>query len=313
METRALPGDGRIERALALTAPDDVQRVADEAPGSVLVRFALARRVLDLLHFEVLIRLRADPEDIHRARSTVRRLRAVIRGFRSFLDRTWADTLREELRWFAGELAAVRDIDVTLIALRSRADELLADAAYLEDVLTPLEEARDNARARLLETLDGPRYKALLSALEGAATTPKLCAGEDPTSGDVASRILRKAAKRVRKAVRGATETSPSGELHHARIVARNSRYAAEACAYVFHKKSCRLADRLASIQEALGAIGDARLIGERLLALDVHDRSKLVVGQLLALQAVDDRKARHDWERMREKALRKRQLRVSA
>lgn len=306
--TPALLPNGRVERALALTAPDESHRIRKKAPGAVLVGFALARRVLDLLHYEVLIRLRADPEDIHRARSTVRRLRAVLRGFRLFLDRAWADTLREELRWLADELASVRDIDVTLMALRSRAAAIQIDEApYLQDVLTPLGAARQTARARLLETLDGARYKALMEALETAARAPKFGVVPEPPSIEIATSSLCNAAKRVRKAVRGATESSTPSELHHARIVARNGRYVAEACAYVWRKPASRLVKRLACLQDSLGAIGDARLVQERLRELAVHDRANLVVGELLALEAVDDQKARRKWSSMRRKALRRR------
>ncbi len=152
---------GRYERALALTTPDETQGVPTDAPGVTLVGSALARRVLDLLHYEVLIRLRSDPEDVHHARSTVRRLRAMLRGFRPFLDRSWVDTLREELRWYAGELATVRDIDVTIHALRSRVESIpAAERLYVEAVLEPLESAGQAARTRLLATLDDSRYRA---------------------------------------------------------------------------------------------------------------------------------------------------------
>ena len=176
--TNGSPGvvkGGRYERALALTTPDETQGVPADAPGAMLVGATLARRVLDLLHYEVLIRLRSDPEDVHHARSTVRRLRAMLRGFRPFLDRSWVDTLREELRWYAGELATVRDIDVTIHALRSRVESIPAtERPYVEAVLEPLESAGDGARTRLLATLDDSRYRGLLDVLETAATTPAL-------------------------------------------------------------------------------------------------------------------------------------------
>jgi CHAD domain-containing protein len=304
--------DGRLERALALTTPDESHRIRKDAPAAALVAFAIARRVLDLLHFEVLIRLRSDAEDVHRARSTVRRLRAVLRGFRPSLDRAWADTLREELRWLAGELASVRDLDVTLLALTSRGDALKqGGGAYLSDVLEPLREAARTARAGLLETLDGARYRALLRGLESAATRPRFGAGAPPCAAALARRTLRKAARRVRKAVRAARPTGASSELHHARIVVRNERYVAEACAYVVQKPALRLASRLARMQDALGAIGDARLIQERLRELVVPERAKAVIEELLLLEATGSEAARRKWATLRGKALSKQWLRV--
>ncbi|MGH7716338.1 MAG: CHAD domain-containing protein [Vulcanimicrobiaceae bacterium] len=296
---------GRYERALALTMPDEVQGVDPNAPGVTLIASAIARRVLDLLHYEVLIRLRADPEDVHHARSTLRRLRAMLRGFRPFLDRSWVDTLREELRWYAGELASVRDIDVTIHALRSRADAIPErERPYVEAVLEPLESAATSARRRLLATLDDSRYRGLLDALEKAATTPAFASAES-TAKALGSASLRKAARRVRNAVCEASKSSTPGELHHARIVARNGRYVAEACAYVLGKPARRMARRLERLQEALGAISDGTLIEERLRGLVVHDRANLLIGELLALEAVDGERARRHWQRLRRKALR--------
>jgi len=296
---------GRYERALALTTPDERQGVPVDAPGITLIGTALARRVLDLLHYEVLIRLRSDPEDVHHARSTVRRLRAMLRGFRPFLDRSWVDTLREELRWYAGELAAVRDIDVTIQALRSRVDTIPeSERVYVEAILEPLESAVESARGRLLATLDGSRYRALLDALEKAAATPTF-SGPETDAEALGSASLRKAARRVRNAISGAVKSSTPSELHHARIVVRNGRYVAEACAYVLGKPARRMARRLERLQEALGAISDGTLIEERLRGLVVADRANVLIGQLLALEAMHGERARHDWQLLRRKALR--------
>jgi CHAD domain-containing protein len=296
---------GRYERALALTTPDEMHGVAADAPGATLIGSALARRVLDLLHYEVLMRLRADPEDVHHARSTVRRLRAMLRGFRSFLDRSWVDTLREELRWFAGELATVRDIDVTIEALRSRAGTVPeSERVYIESVLEPLESDGEAARKHLLETLNDSRYRALLDALEKAATAPAFASPESDAEA-LGSQSLRKAARRVRSAVSCAHKASTPSELHHARIAVRNGRYVAEACAYVLGKPARKMARRWERLQEALGAISDGTLIEERLRGLVVHDRANLLVGQLLALEAVHGERARRDWQALRRKALR--------
>ena len=301
----------RLRHALALVPPEEPFRVPRDAPGASLIKLVLTRLVLELLHYEVLIRLRADVEDIHRARSTVRRLRAVLRGIRPFLDRVWADTLREELRWFAGELASVRDIDVTLSELHSRASAIPAtERPYVDSVLEPLRNARESARLRLLGTLDSARYAALSHSLESAATAPRLTVLE-PTAEDIGSASLRKTAARVRRAVEGASQACTPSELHNARIVVRNGRYVAEACAPVLGKRAGRLAKRLARMQETLGAISDATLIQNRLRTLSVHDRTGIVVGELLALQAAEGERARRGWESMRRKALREGWLHV--
>lgn len=295
----------RLRRALALTMPEEPRRLGRDLPAIALARYALARLALELLHFEVLVRLRADVEDVHHARSTVRRLRAVLRGFRSFLDRVWADTLREDLRWFAGELAGVRDIDVTLEQLRSRSQVIPnSERPHLDGILSNLAAARENARARLLETLEGAHFASLSRSLESAALRPKLAAEDISTARQLGKKSLQKTAKRVRKVVESASESCSANELHHARIVVRNGRYVAEACEPVLGRPARRLSKRLARMQESLGAVSDATLIQNRLRTLVVHDGAGIVVGELLALQAVDGERARRGWQRLRRKAL---------
>ena len=65
------------------------------------------------------------------------------------------------------------------------------------------------------------------------------------------------------------------------------------------------MARRLERMQEALGAISDGTLIQERLRALVVPARANLVIGEMLALEAADGERARHDWQSLRRKALR--------
>jgi CHAD domain-containing protein len=172
-------------------------------------------------------------------------------------------------------------------------------------VLEPLESAGEAARKRLLETLDDSRYRALLDALEKAATTPA-SASQESDAQTLGSESLRKAAQRVRKAVCSAGKASSPSELHNARIAVRNGRYVAEACAYVLGKPARRMARRWERLQEALGAISDGTLIEERLRALVVHDRANLLIGELLALEAVHGERARRDWQALRRKALRR-------
>ena len=277
-----------------------------DAPAGVLVGSALKGRLDDLVGYAALIRSRDEPEDTHRARATVRKLRAILRGFRSILDRRWADGLREELRWLADQLGAVRDIDVALNALRSRAKKVArSDAHHVAEALQPLLDARAPARERLVATLDGERYLRLLGDLENATVSPAMAEAATPAAGDVARDVLRKTSKRIRKALRRARAGVETNELHHARILARNGRYVAEACEPVGGKRARRLAQRLSRVQDALGAINDAAFIQERLRATVEGAGAQLVAGQLIALEGVEGQKARTTWKLLRRKALR--------
>jgi CHAD domain-containing protein len=308
-----LPVNGRkggrasaIRRALAVTTHDAIGNLPWDASAARLVGSALAAHTLDLLHYEVLIRLRADPEDVHRARSSVRKLRAILRGFRPFLERVWADTLREELRWLAGELGSVRDVDVALEALRSCASSVSDDdASHVAATLEPLAATRKDALAGLELALDSSRYRELLDAIESAAQQPKMLDGVS-CAGDTATAVVRKTAKRTRKAVQSAHRDLTASELHHARIQVRNGRYIAEATESVLGKPARKLARRLSRMQDVLGALNDATFVQERLRSTLAGDpRTSLVAGQMIALQAAEGAKARKAWSAIRRRALR--------
>ncbi|MBV8150815.1 MAG: CHAD domain-containing protein [Candidatus Eremiobacteraeota bacterium] len=292
--------------------PPDATSAADVIPemgAAALVGQAVRKRVDEFLRFDVLIRFRGEAEDVHRARSAIRKLRAVLRGFRWFLDRRRVEALRSDLRWLAGELGAIRDADVALAGLRDRAQRLPeTDAPYVGQALEPLLRTRETARRRLDHALDGDRYFALLDRTEAFAALPTTrgeCAAL--TAGELAERTLRKNAKKLRKAVRKAQTDSEPRALHRVRIRVRNGRYAAEACAGVAGKRAERLAKRLHRLQDALGAINDASFIQDRLRdATATQPRASLVAGELLAYEAAEGEKARCVWKRLRRKALRK-------
>ena len=295
----------KLQRALGMPVPGSARGVDSDAPAEALLRFALETRFTDLLRYDFLIRSRCEAEDVHRARSSLRKLRAVLRGFRRSLDRMWTDTLREEMRWMANELATVRDLDVVLASLESHASEVDGpDTPYVAKTLDPLAETRDAARRGLLATMNDRRYLELLDRIDAAAAKPALLDGCPPTAAEIAAETLHRISKRARKAIRMAHSGDALGELHHARIQVRNGRYTAEACSAVIGKPAKRLAKRLKRIQDLLGTINDASMAQERLRATVGDARVPLVAGQLLALEAFEGRRARTTWKRLRHHAL---------
>ena len=71
------------------------------------------------------VRVRRDlPDAVHQMRVAARRLRSGLKTFGPLVDREWADALREELAWAAGELGNARDTEVLLGRLDKHADDL---------------------------------------------------------------------------------------------------------------------------------------------------------------------------------------------
>jgi CHAD domain-containing protein len=202
-----------------------------------------------------------DADAVHDMRVATRRLRSVLRSHRSVLDR-W-QPLRDELKWLATALGDVRDGDVMAQrladAVATQPPELVVGpvAARLQQRL-----AGDTAQARerLVEALDSPRYTALLEALDELAAA-------GPTRQVGKGRLRRRARKDLRRADQrldsGAGPAGASDErLHEARKAYKRARYAVEVLEPVAGKPAKRLVKRLKRLQEELGGHQDAVVTG---------------------------------------------------
>jgi len=302
---RAL-GDAPPTPEVAIVDLDDTATVAE------VVRSAIARSVVRLIEHDPGVRVGDDPEAVHQARVATRRLRSDLRTFRDVVDRSWADHLRAQLRGIASALGEVRDAEVLLERLRSRAPDLGPnDGRALDLLLTVLDERRREARVRLLRMLRDRRYLALLDDLVDAATEPRVLAAVAGSAARTELRgVMRRPWKRLRRAVELAGETGTNAALHQTRIHTKRVRYAAEALAPVFGKPARRFAGSAAELQTILGEHQDAvvadrflRTAGGRTIA------EAFVAGELAQLETrarVDARAAwRPAWEALSDRRLR--------
>jgi CHAD domain-containing protein len=257
------PSPSKIARALG----DDARRppdapaptdLAGDADLAELVRHALGASVHRLVSYDHLARVGDDPEGVHQARVATRRLRSDLRTFRSVLDPAWAEDLRDDLGWIGGELGAVRDADVLLDALHNHLSELPAgDQAHAEPLLVRLGHERAARRDALLAALRSTRYIALLDRLVDAAANPRPADGT-PHPRRRARKLARHSWRRLRRTVRALPDDPTDEQLHEVRKRAKQARYALEAITPVASKRAARLARRLATLQDRLGAQHDA-------------------------------------------------------
>jgi triphosphatase len=240
-----------------------------------------------LLAHEASARAGEDPEGVHQMRVATRRLRAGLKMFGEVLPAPEAE-LRSELGWLADHLGAVRDVDVQLASLTKVAAGLRPDAEAMAPVLNAFEARRSSARAELVEALDGPRYAALVAALSAVvAQAPGSWPGRATLPAEeTLPELIRKRYRRYRKATRDAHATSPSDELHRARIRAKQLRYSLEFVSDVYGKPARSLSKRIVNVQDVFGAIQDAAVMDQRLRGLgqpghELPPSSMFVLGQL--------------------------------
>src|SRR5262249_30698615 len=125
---------------------------------------ALRRQFGSFLRHVPGARLGEDPEEVHDLRVATRRIRAVLREFADALPAR-AGRFRDEFKWVAAALGAVRDLDVPLEWLGPWADDPAGGPAA-SGVVGVVEEQLGHARSELLSLLDSPRYARLTAGFE---------------------------------------------------------------------------------------------------------------------------------------------------
>jgi CHAD domain-containing protein len=261
-------------------APPEVPEpapVTPAMPARDAVRAHLARHTRRLRAADMMVR-RDQPDAVHQMRVSARRLRSGLRVFRPLLDREWADALRDDLAWVAGELGDYRDTEVLLERLEQHLDRLPPGVdpqparAHVEKVLT----ARlDAARDRALAMLDSPRYHELHMRLVHASADPVTTEVADLPGSTVVPPLVEGAWKALaKKAGRLLADEvklpggAPDEEWHEARITAKKARYAAEAAAPVFGPEAATFAKQLARVTEVLGEHQDAAIASQRVIEI---------------------------------------------
>ncbi|MDQ1430503.1 MAG: hypothetical protein QOF40_1105 [Actinomycetota bacterium] len=302
--TRGVPKVARALGGAASKEPDLAPPDGLDPKGGLeeLVRTAIAASAHRLVTNDPVVRLGEDPEGVHQARVATRRLRSDLRTFRPVLDTDWSEPLRAELKWLGELLGRVRDQDVLRELLTARADALRpGQHARALSLIRRLDEQRAGDRAALLHAMDSPRYLALLDQLVDGAHAPRLRAGQHSrrhTRSRVA-RLVRKPWRRLRDAIRLLPAEPADVELHEVRKRAKQARYALEATAPVLGKPATRLAKRLASLQDVLGAHQDAVVAAAWLhdAALDSDDtEAAFVAGELAESFGAERRHVRRTW-----------------
>jgi CHAD domain-containing protein len=304
----------KLEVALAGALPEQVPaslRRKSITAGEVVLAY-LRNQFEELLRRDLLVR-RAEPDAIHRMRVAARRTRAALQEFRKLFRGAEIEQLISELRWLGQELGAARDEEVLRDLLLEELDEV-----PVESVLGPVR-ARivghfaprlAEAERRLHETLDSPRYLALLDELEAFVANPPAVADAERRAAAVLPRLVQRSQGRVKRRMRVA-RLAPIGErrdhaLHDARKAAKRARYAAEAASLALGRQPRKSAKALEKLQSTLGDHHDAVIAAHalRTLAITVHGEGEnsYTYGLLRARQ--DERaerlaqRAHREWRR---------------
>jgi CHAD domain-containing protein len=215
------------------------------------------------------VRANLDTEFLHDFRVNVRRTRSLLGQIREVFPPEVVGHFSTEFSWIGRLTSPPRDLDVLVLTLRDRREELSpSDAAVL---MSFLREAQQQEQDGLVRALDSDRYRRLLSDwkafLEGPiASEPGVRNAEEPLAAVVSQRAWR-LSRRIARAADAIDDQTTAAHLHQIRIDAKKLRYLIDVTPAFYDASdfACILS-ALKKLQRALGDFNDAHVQERRLL-----------------------------------------------
>jgi inorganic triphosphatase YgiF len=235
-----------------------------------------------LRHFrlnEPLVVARRDPAALHQARVAMRRLRSAFSLFGSAAGDEEFGRLREELRWFTGQLGDARNLDVFLKRLPYGRDTKLFRKR--------LEAARRDAYDRVLEALASKRMRLMMLDLVAWVELGRWRSGKAAAAplADFAEAQLDRRWRKVKKRGRDIAGVDPEAR-HRLRIDIKKLRYAVEFMAGLQAEegRNKAFAGGLEAMQESLGELNDMETARELIAGLPKEVRAAAPASAFAAL-----------------------------
>jgi len=288
---------GKFERSLWLSG-DRSSRAGDWQPDQPAWPLLVAqmRHDLRIIALSRAVALEgSSPEGVHLVRTHIRKLQAALAAATPWLGPE-GEQLDRQFRELAAGLNEVRDLDVyseqTTILVKTLPDVRARVTGQLEQALKDsLAEARRKSRT----LLERPHLDKLFERFQ-KMLEQKVDDHPELTIRDLAVGDLVRAAKKVRKLIRGLDAESPDEALHRLRLRIKKLRYTLELYGVVVSDE-LRLATRGArEVQDLLGAHQDACVAvgyGQRLaLQLPLIPQNREVLVTLGRLQSERERQA---------------------
>jgi len=217
-----------------------------------LVARKIKSELSEMQSLESKVRLTSEGEPVHDMRVSTRKLRACLRTFEEFLPLSWA-AFQGELRWVAGSLGRVRDLDV----FRQNLMRVGADCApeIAEKLLAKVESEHRQAKKSLMRSLDSNRYKRLLVDFQKELAKPSQSWPDksEQEAFEAGSAVLEQRYKSVKRGVAKLTPTATTDLYHKVRKRAKRLRYAADALGKLYGTPAKEFVAELKEFQDAFG------------------------------------------------------------
>jgi len=296
---------------LTPTPPVSLDAASPTASMSMesLASACLRRHLNAWYRHELGARIGDDTEELHELSVAGRRLAAALSLFRAHVQPS-LDRIRPALKSLLAILGEARDFDIALTELDAFSHELpKAERAGVQQLRTHLCEQRQQARARMLSTLDSEEVQSAFANLLDALRAPSSAHPEADTvnakpiaAGPAIEQLPALIRARHRKLKRRAEKLSAHAapeQYHAVRRQVKKLRYGIESVAALYGKPADEHVRLLRRLQERLGLQHDADVAHARLRALvaaapgDIAPATLFLMGRLAERQAAAAQRAR--------------------
>jgi inorganic triphosphatase YgiF len=225
------------------------------------------------------------PDGVHQMRIGVRRLRAAIWAFSKLLRSKQTEKIKSDLKWLAGKLGPVRDLDVFLKTKVQRLSDAQPPIAGFSELASELVYRRDLAAEAAKSAILSSRYRLLvfnaLEWIEDGRWLKRQAIG-DQTARSYAVLWFDRRTKKAKKRLKNIRKLNDR-DRHELRIAIKKLRYSVYFFESLFgasaEKPLTCYKDNLQNLQDSLGALNDI-VVHQKLLTKlgldDVGDRSRL-------------------------------------
>lgn len=240
------------------------RELSRKLPGDAAAKAVLRRLLQVMERNETGILADAADESLHDFRVAVRQTRTLLRQLRGVLPAAAVSDYRRRFKWLGSISAAPRDLQVYLEQFDGLAEELpRPQQAQLAPLRAHLAARRESEHARVTRVLRSPRYRRLKQGWTALLAAPAATARAAPRAtlpiADIVGRRILKLYRRIAKQGAAITTRSPAAALHELRKECKQLRYLILLFRELYPpKKTRRLLDRLAALQDCLGAHQDA-------------------------------------------------------
>jgi len=263
----------------------DPNQPAEEAVRSILVELGTSlRRSVDLTVNN------SGPDPLHDLRVATRRTRSVLSQLGGALPAEAVAPFAADFKWLGEITGPCRDLDVWLLDLRARRDDLAGgDAIALFHFESEVRAARDRAHTEVVLGLTSPRCRRLIESWE-AFLSKQAATAKPPQDADTPVKVfadgrITRAYQRVLRRGRNLGGDSPPEALHRLRIAAKKLRYLLEffRSLYAAERVDPRITE-LKGLQDVLGEFNDRQIQRANLAVLTRRFEGTVDAGTLTAM-----------------------------